>query len=238
MKLTLVIGLVAAGLALAALLLWLQLRKLRREAFIREYAWPPGLLYKLQRKHGFGRKESALVAEGLRTFFLAYLKGGKRYIAMPSQVADDLWHEFILFTRAYDDFCKTAFGDFLHHTPAVALAPDRLASNAGLRRVWYWCCKEENINVARPTRLPLLFALDKKLRIPGGYVYEPDCAQLRRNGVAGSQCGGDFTSSSIDGSTSGIDGGSGDSGAGADSGGDSGGGDGGSCGGGCGGGGD
>lgn len=235
MKLMLVVALVAAALAVVALLFWLQLRRLRREAFVRDYAWPPGLLDKLQGRRRFGRKESALVAEGLRSFFLAYLRSGNRYVAMPSQVADDLWHEFILYTRAYEEFCKAAFGGFLHHTPAVALNPARLKSNEGLRRVWYWCCREENINVARPTRLPLLFALDRKLRIADGYVYEPDCAALRRNGSAGTQCGGDFSSSSVDGSTSGIDGGSGSSDGSGGS--DSGGGDsGGSCGGGCGGG--
>lgn len=238
MRMTILFGLTALAVATIALVFWLQLRRMKRAAFIRSCDWPPGLLDRLQKRRALTRKDSALVAEGLRQFFLAYLHGGKRYVAMPSRIADDLWHEFILYTRAYDDFCKKAFGGFLHHTPAVALSANRLQSNEGLRRVWYWCCREENINVARPTRLPLLFALDKKLRIAGGFIYEPDCAALRRNGAAGTQCGGDFTSSAIDGSTSGIDGGAGDSGAGSDSGGDSGGGDGGSCGGGCGGGGD
>ena len=57
------------------------------------------------------------MSRGLRQFFLAYLMSGKRYVSMPSQVADDLWHEFILYTREYDAFCRRAFGGFLHHTP-------------------------------------------------------------------------------------------------------------------------
>ena len=44
----------------------------------------------------------------------------------------------------------------------------------------------------RPTRLPILFALDKKLRIPGGFYYSTDCEQLRKAGVASGHCGGDF----------------------------------------------
>ena len=163
----------------------------------------------------------------LRQFFLAYLNSGRAYVAMPSQVADDLWHEFILYTRAYQAFCKEAFGGFLHHTPAVALAQGRKRDNAGLRRVWLQCCRLDGINPVKPTRLPLLFALDTKLNIPGGYRYEPDCAQLRRHGDAGTQCGGDFSSSSYDGGTDGMgDGGRSDSGS------SDGGGDGGSCGGG------
>lgn len=167
-----------------------------------------------------------MVANGLRQFFLAYLNSGERYVAMPSQVADELWHAFILYTRAYQEFCGKAFGSFLHHTPAVALAPGRTRDNSGLRRVWWQCCKEENIDPRNPTRLPLLFALDTKLKIPNGYVYHSDCEQLRRNGAAGSQCGGDFSDGSIDGSTDGFGDGAGsgssDGGSGGDGGGDGG----------------
>ena len=92
---------IALACAVAAACFWTQLRRIRRIEFIRAYAWPPGLLDRLQAKHkGFTRKESALVANGLRQFFLAYLMSGRRYVAMPSQVVDDLWHEFILYTRA------------------------------------------------------------------------------------------------------------------------------------------
>ena len=124
---------------------------LRRAEFIRTFRWPRGLLQRLEQHHpGFQRKDSALVSRGLRQFFLAYLMSGKRYVSMPSQVADDLWHEFILYTREYDAFCRRAFGGFLHHTPAVVLSEHR-KSNEGLRRVWWYCCKYENIDPVRPT---------------------------------------------------------------------------------------
>lgn len=226
---------------------WIQLR---RAEFIRTYAWPRGLLERLERhRPGMERKDSALVSRGLRQFFVAYLMSGKRYVSMPSQVADDLWHEFILYTREYESFCRGAFGAFLHHTPAVVLTTVNRRSNEGLRRVWWYCCKYENIDPVSPTRLPLLFALDAKLHIPGGFKYHPQCEALRRDDRAGSPyCGGDFASSSVDGSSAGFgdagsDGSSSDAGGhgGSDhGGGDSGGGDGGGgCGGGsCGGGGD
>jgi hypothetical protein len=216
---------------------------LRRADFIRTFRWPRGLLQRLEQHHpAFERKDSALVSRGLRQFFLAYLMSGKRYVSMPSQVADDLWHEFILYTREYDAFCRRAFGGFLHHTPAVVLSEHR-TSNEGLRRVWWYCCKYENIDPVKPSRLPLLFALDSKLKIAGGFVYHPDCKELRKNGSGAAYCGGDFSDSSVDGSSAGF--GDGDSshggshgGDGASSDGGSGGdGGGGSCGGGCGGGG-
>lgn len=52
----------------------------------------------------------------LKQFFAAYLTGGGRPVSMPSQIVDDLWHEFILYTRDYQKFCRWAFGRLLHHT--------------------------------------------------------------------------------------------------------------------------
>jgi hypothetical protein len=205
--------------------------RLRRAEYIRTYKWPPGLLQKLMEHHPhLSRKDAALVSRGLRQFFIAYLMSGRRFVSMPSVVADDLWHEFILYTRDYQRFCRRAFGTFLHHTPAVVLTGHR-KSNEGLRRVWWYCCKYENIDARNPTRLPLLFALDAKLNIPNGFVYHPRCEELRQGGTATVYCGGDFGSASVDGSTAGF----GDATAGFGDGG-AGGGDGGS-GGGCGGGG-
>lgn len=212
---------------------WGAQARLRRAEFIRTYRWPKGLYAELQKlRPGLTRKDCALVSRGLRQFFVAYLMSGKRFVSMPSQVADDLWHQFILYTRDYDAFCRRAFGSFLHHTPAKALGPDK-EGNAGLRRVWWYTCKYESIDPRDPTRLPLLFALDSKLNIPNGFRYHHKCEQLRKdnpNAVA-IYCGGDFSSPSFDGSTEGLSDTSaspgsadtGDSGSG-DSGGDSGGG--------------
>lgn len=224
----------AAALAacVGAASIWVRSWRLRRAEFIRTYRWPRGLLDRLSQKHpALTRKETALVSRGLRQFFLAHLMSGNKFVAMPSQVADDLWHEFILYTREYKEFCRQAFGEFLHHTPAVALDPKRRQSNEGLRRVWWYTCKYENIDPRNPTRLPLLFALDTKLKIPNGFHYHTDCRQLRDIGVAGAYCGGDFGSAGFDGTTAGFEDGA-DTGGGEGGGGD-GGGDGGSgCGGG------
>ena len=210
--------------AVGSVILFGKWRSLRRAEFIRTFRWPAGLLERLEKQHpGFGRKDSALVSQGLRQFFLAYLMSRKRFVSMPSQVADDLWHEFILYTREYDKFCRRAFGGFLHHTPAVVLGPQR-SSNEGLRRVWWYCCKYENIAPVRPTRLPLLFALDSKLRISNGFVYHPQCEELRKNGSGAAYCGGDFASTSFDGSSDGFGDSSGDGHSGAADGGGHGGG--------------
>ena len=172
-------------LGLVLLFVWAKLVQARRSAFIREFALPPGLYDKLRQKYPeLSLKDCQLVGHALRQFFLAYLKSGKQYISMPSQVVDDLWHEFILYTRNYEQFCRRAFGGFLHHTPAAALGSKR-DSNDGLRRCWWQACREENIHPQRPTRLPLMFALDRKLQIKNGFLYVIDCKnQVERAKVA------------------------------------------------------
>jgi len=183
---------------------WRKLREARRADFIRGYAFPKGLIEKLQRQRpGLPAKDGQLVARALRQFFLAHLKSGRQFVAMPSQVTDELWHEFILYTRHYERFCRQAFGRFMHHTPAVVLAQAQ-RDNTGLRRTWWHCCRDENINPRKPTRLPLLFALDAKLGVANGFRYTPDCSALRAGGDGSVYCGGDFSSSSYDGGTDGF----------------------------------
>lgn len=218
---------IAALLAVVLVAVWRRLVALRRERFIREYTLPRGLFERLRRHHpALADKDCQLVARALRQFFIAYLRGGRQHVSMPSQVVDDLWHEFILFTRHYEAFCRRAFGRFLHHTPAIVLGSERRA-NAGLRRCFWHACREDNIDPRAPTRLPLLFAIDAKLGVAGGFHYALDCRRLRgAQGADGASvgvvhCAGDFGSDSVDGSTDGW--GDGDGG-GGDGGGDGGGG--------------
>ncbi|PPD32737.1 MAG: hypothetical protein CTY19_10590 [Methylomonas sp.] len=198
---------IIATLLILLTLLWRRWRRSVRADYIRTYAYPPALYEKLRkRRPELAMKDCQLVGRALRQFFLAYLQGGCRYVSMPSQVTDDLWHELILYTRHYDNFCKKAFGGFLHHTPAVVLSRDK-QNNSGLRRIWWLTCREESIDPRQPSRLPLLFAIDKKLNITDGFVYLPDCRGIRRSDDSGSStpfCGGDFSSSDFDGSTDGF----------------------------------
>jgi len=215
-------AILAVIIAFAGAVIWRTQMHYRRVEFIRTYSFPPGLFNKLaERRPGLARRDMALVSRGLRHFFLAYLNSGKEFVSMPSQVADDLWHEFILYTKHYDEFCRKAFGGFFHHSPAAVLSAQSKAGNAGLRRVWWHCCREENIDAVRPGRLPLLFALDAKLKIGDGFVYTPECAALKADGRSDVYCAGDFSSSSFDGGTSGFGEGAAEGGIGGSSGGGS-----------------
>jgi len=220
--------LVLTVFAVLSVMFWRRERRLRREACIRALTWPDGLLDGFRkRRPELTPEDCELVGRGLRQFFLAYLKSGRRFVSMPSQVVDELWHEFILYTKHYQVFCSKAFGRFLHHTPAAVLGSER-PSNAGLRRCWWFACREEGIDPRAATCLPLLFALDATLNIPDGFHYAADCESARRTDAGGPNaravyCVGDFSSTGFDGTMDGFDdqgGGDGD-----------GGGDGGSCGG-------
>ena len=237
-------------LLIGMLVLHARWRKRHSLRTIRAHAFPAFLRQKLQ--HAYPQLDEAAarrVERGLRQFFGASAQAQGAFVAMPSKVVDTLWHEFILHTRGYELFCRKAFGRMLHHTPAEALAPGvaprvngkstrHPMQHAGLRRAWYWACRDEGIDPRKPSRLPLLFALDASLGIAGGYVYALDCNLLGAD-RGGTQCASDLSSGCGGSSDAGSGGcGSGDAGA-ADAGGssDDGGGSGGD-GGGCGGGGD
>ena len=205
-----------------------------RRQFIRDAELPRFLTSHILAAHpGLEARDAELVLRGLRQFFMAHLRSGRQFVGMPSKVVDTAWHAYILHTQGYARWCQAAFGGMLHHTPAEVMGHSQKQNN-GLRRTWFWTCKEESINPRKPSRLPLLFALDAKFGIARGYRYTPDCKDIDHPTDAGPYCGADFGSSSSGGGDGGSS--SGDFG-GADSSSDGGGSDGGGCGGGCGGGG-
>jgi hypothetical protein len=240
------LGLVTMVASFMLTTVWIVWARWQRDRAVREAPLPQFLKRKLREAfpHLTG-KDCDLVERGLRQFFLANLRAEKKFVAMPSRVVDAMWHEFILHTRAYRDWCELTLGWFLHHTPAEALGP-QAKGNDGLRRAWYWACRDEAIHPRRPTRLPLLFALDAKLKIANGFHYQPDCRDIARqsdqggDGGGGTYCGTDFGSTSFSGDAGSMGGGESCSGSdawgGDGSGGNAGGG--GDGGGGCGGGGD
>ena len=227
------VGIFLALTLAASLKAWEQ--SLRRQ-FVRDAALPRFMMDKLLLAYPTLKAGDAeLVLRGLRQFFMAHLRSDRKFVGMPSKVVDAAWHEFILHTQAYQAWCHSAFGSLLHHTPAEVMGRSNVKRNDGLRRTWYWACKEESIDPRKPTRLPLLFALDKKFGIEGGYRYEANCKSINDASSSSSYCGSDFSSSDsgASGDSGGLGGSESTSSSSADGGSDGGGS---SCGGGCGGG--
>lgn len=63
-----------------------------------------------------------LITTGLRQWLrcCAPTLGHRRVIGMPSKGIDEAWHGLILCTALYSDFCKRAYGTYLHHHPEGA----------------------------------------------------------------------------------------------------------------------
>ena len=214
---------VLLALIFAAVAIWRRARRKHGEQFIDTCPYQRFLDKRLAAKRPeLTPAQREIVFDGLKEYFHLCNIAGRNMVAMPSQVVDDAWHEFILFTRQYRRFCDRAFGRFLHHTPAEAMASPTVAQ-AGIKRAWRLACAREGIDPKTPSRLPLLFAIDGVLGIANGFRYQLDCMATGK--AAAGTTGGDFCASHI-GCSSGCSGDSGSSD-----------GDGGSgCGGGCGGG--
>ena len=197
------------ALTLLGLLMYLWLRRQRRsrrERFIRDYPFHPAIAHKLDDRYPqLNEQQKSMIFDALRDYFLFCHRAKRRMVAMPSQVVDVAWHEFILFTREYERFCRQALGRFLHHTPTEAMhTPTR--AQQGIKRAWRLACAHERIDPKTPTRLPLLFAIDDLLDIENGFRYSLNCRdRTLPNSAAGycaghigcaSGCGGDSGSAS------------------------------------------
>jgi len=147
----------------------------KRTKFIDNYIFPVAIKNKIKGKYPHLTEDNLYyVGKALRDYFHVCNLAGKRMVSMPSQVVDEAWHEFILYTNKYDSFCKKALGRFLHHVPAEAMPTPTLAKE-GIKRAWRLSCFREKIDPTTPHKLPLLFAIDAQLGIANGFFYTRDC---------------------------------------------------------------
>ncbi len=161
----------------------------RRRGHIYSYTFPASVYKAVAKLHPhLAASDRDAVVEMLREWFLLCFEARGKFLSMPSQIVDDAWHAFIVDTRAYAEFCRKAFGRFLHHTPAEAMATPSSGS-WGLRRTWRAALFHEGQDLAQPQRLPRLFAIDDRLKVKNGFRYQLNCS--RSNG-AGGYCGMDL----------------------------------------------
>lgn len=119
-------------------------------------------------------------AEGLMNFFAIAQKSHAAY-ALPSLAADSVWHAWLQWDA--DDlarFCRRHFEAPVAHLPHEAL--DHLA----LPRALVACRHSDGIEAHR-SKLPRLFGLDTRLRMPSGHAYRQngftiDYARLNAEG--------------------------------------------------------
>mgnify|MGYP001407132647 CR=1 FL=1 len=133
------------GLIVAAIFWWRALLR-QRARYIDSYPYAKYLDRRLAaRRPALTAAQRTLVFDGLREYFQLCREAGNRLVAMPSQAVDDAWHEFILFTRQYQQFCDRGLGRFLHHTPAEAMRTPTDAQD-GIKRAWRLSCRRQGID--------------------------------------------------------------------------------------------
>jgi hypothetical protein len=138
------------------------MRRTGRRHFIESYEFSPALHRKLD-----GSPHADVALEGLRAWYLACLYAGCGLIGMPSKAVDEAWHEMILMTRDYTEFCERAFGRYLHHTPdsTLSVSMDELL--------------HETLRIVDQNDLPMaLFTADADVGLADGNTYSS--AELRR----------------------------------------------------------
>ncbi|TDY16778.1 hypothetical protein B0G81_7888 [Paraburkholderia sp. BL6665CI2N2] len=64
----------------------------------------------------------SLFAEVKKFLILSYVDSDVTW-NMYSVRIDEAWHQFVLFTRQYTDFCRRYFGEYVHHIPSGPLEP-------------------------------------------------------------------------------------------------------------------
>ncbi|WP_445355501.1 glycine-rich domain-containing protein [Microbulbifer sp. EKSA008] len=179
-------GFIAICLLIVSTMLFFFYRKSQRERFLRDYQFHPSLKQRVKNKYPhLSNKQLGMVLDGLREYFIICQTAGRQMVAMPSQVIDVAWHEFILSTQMYRNFCNKSFGHFLHHTPNEVM-PDKDTASEGIKRVWRIACVRSGISPSKPKWLPLIFSIDKKLGIKDGFHYSLNCRS--RNSPAADHC--------------------------------------------------
>ena len=76
----------------------------------------PELIRQYASKNGIDSNEAAKQFVELKKFL--YHCATSDLACAPSKAIDNIWHEFILHTRDYQEFCLRFLGTFIHHQPS------------------------------------------------------------------------------------------------------------------------
>ena len=166
-------------------------RLLDRLDYIDSYYFPQRVRDNIIKKYPhLSTDDVEAVLEGLKEYFKVATIANGKFISMPSKVIDVAWHEFLLFTKQYEIFCKNAFGYFFHHHPSEGLDNPDKELNKGVILCWKIACKLEDIDPNNPSKLPLIFTIDKNLKIKDGFQYTFQAIDTLKSNISEASCGG------------------------------------------------
>ncbi|WBS03874.1 hypothetical protein OU994_06185 [Pseudoduganella sp. SL102] len=116
----------------------------------------------------------ARAAEALLTFFDC-VASTSRPCGLPSKAADSVWHAWLRYSPAsLDDFCERHFRTRIPHVEAAAMSGGMARAIA---RTLVEARRQDGLALAGPN-VPRLFRTDRALRMPGGFAYDYNGAQM------------------------------------------------------------
>jgi hypothetical protein len=80
------------------------------------HAIPSEVVQRFALKNDLPRQQ----ADNLFTELEAFLGKASDQFLSPTKEIDDAWHEFILHTQLYGEYCVSRFGEFIHHVPKMS----------------------------------------------------------------------------------------------------------------------
>lgn len=83
-------------------------------------AFPTEVLLFHQRLTGIESSEAEMRRDGLVKFLIACRRCGPQ---VASESVDELWHDFLLFTAEYREYCSEYLGGFVEHRPINGEGP-------------------------------------------------------------------------------------------------------------------
>lgn len=101
---------------------------------------------------GIDQTISEQVFEDMKTWLWLAAVAKKEYSEKPFMIdgaliiLDEMWHNFVLFTKDYGDFCERFFGNYLHHTPTTR-------SNSGEEHKYMASLTQEELKVFMMNKL-------------------------------------------------------------------------------------
>ncbi|GDY14979.1 hypothetical protein LBMAG53_38570 [Planctomycetota bacterium] len=109
------------------------------------------------------------ILEGLRDWLRCCAVARRAQLPMPSKAVAVAWGLFTASAPDVGRLRQEAFADEPSLTPTLAGASDPAQDREGTRLVWRTACKLANIDSAKPSRLPRLFALDQAVAWKDGH---------------------------------------------------------------------
>jgi hypothetical protein len=165
-----------------------RVRTARRQEFVATYRLPKGVGRKLQRKLGYAT-DLGIAFRGLHQWLRLHV-AAPGLLAMPSTAVGELWHDFILHTEEYQDFCRQAYGRTLRHLPEKSMetATPKALHGEGVGRTFAMACADGGIRFPQMLGLPVLFQVDTALAMPDGQQWVLDCGHWNCSAISPARC--------------------------------------------------